>query len=391
VNAHRWVVVADSAFLPARGGGEREHLGFVRAAADRGALALLVVPTKGVLDVRPYQELAAGLPVLPSPRRTNPLLLGHPTRPYVVASRPAAADLVHRARALAPDATGVVVFSYKSWRIGEALARGLDLPAVLRQHNLEGAYHRSLAQQTSGLRGLVLRWESARITRDERRVDRAPWLRAVADISAYDAGRRRRRGAPAVHVPPFAFDARLAALPRRPDQRRRVLFLGALDVATNTAAVDWLLSGPWRAVRSEVPGAVLEIVGRGPSPALRTRLAGEPGVFLPADVPEVHSFLSTAAVALNPAVAGSGVNIKLVDYLQAGIPVVSTTLGSQGLHLGAGEDLEVHDDPAAFARAVVALLRDPARAEDLGAAGRRTIAAMLDPAANIRRLEESFG
>jgi polysaccharide biosynthesis protein PslH len=70
---------------------------------------------------------------------------------------------------------------------------------------------------------------------------------------------------------------------------------------------------------------------------------------------------------------------------------VSTTLGSQGLHLGAGEDLEVHDDPAAFARAVVALLRDPARAEGLGAAGRRTIAAMLDPAANIRRLEESFG
>jgi glycosyltransferase involved in cell wall biosynthesis len=113
-------------------------------------------------------------------------------------------------------------------------------------------------------------------------------------------------------------------------------------------------------------------------------------VVLHADVPEVHSFLSTDAVALNPAVAGSGVNIKLVDYLQAGIPVVSTTRGSQGLPLRPGQDLEVHDDPTAYAQAVVTLLQDPARAEVLGATGRRTVAAMLDPAANIRRLEESF-
>jgi len=108
-------------------------------------------------------------------------------------------------------------------------------------------------------------------------------------------------------------------------------------------------------------------------------------------VPDVHPFLTSAAVAVNPAVAGSGVNIKLVDYLQAGTPVVTTTLGSRGLRLVAGEDLEVHDQPEDIARSVGSLLLDPVRAEELGAHGRRTIAAALDPAANIRRLQETFG
>jgi glycosyltransferase involved in cell wall biosynthesis len=388
---HRWIVVADSPFLPARGGGEREHLGFVRAASEAGCLELLVVPSTGRLDTDPYQAALGPVPIVAAPRRTSVLRLAHPTRPYVVASRPVPGDLVERARELAPEATGIVVFSYKSWRLGEALARGLGLPAVLRQHNLEGPYHRSLARETSGLRGLVLRVEAARIVRDERRVDLAPWLSAVADISVHDAEHRRRRGATAVHVPPFAFDEALAALTRQPDGRRRVLFLGALDVATNTAAIDWLLAGPWPTIRGKVPGATLEIVGRGPSRALRSRLAQEPGVVLHADVPDVHPFLTSAAVAVNPAVAGSGVNIKLVDYLQAGTPVVTTTLGSRGLRLVAGEDLEVHDQPEDFARSVVSLLLDPVRAEELGAHGRRTIAAALDPAANIRRLQETFG
>jgi glycosyltransferase involved in cell wall biosynthesis len=390
VRKQRWIAVADSPFLPPHGGGEREHAGFVRAAFAQGLLALLIVPSKGPLELDEYEKLLPGVPVVEAPRRTGLLRLAHPTVPYVVASRPPQRDLVEQASALAPDASGIVLFSYKSWRIGKALAEGLGLPAVLRQHNLEGAYHRSLARETPGPRGLVLWLESMRITRDERRLELAPWLSAVADISAHDAEQRRDRGAPAVHVPPFAFDARLAALSRHPDQRHRVLFLGALDVATNTAALDWLLTGPWPAIVAQVPHATLDVVGRGPSRALRAKLEQQPGVVLHADVPDIHPFLTSASVAVNPAVAGSGVNIKLVDYLQAGIPVVSTTLGSQGLRLTAGADLEVQDQPEAFAAAVTALLRDPVRAEEMGVTGRRTIAAMLDPAANIRRLRSTL-
>jgi glycosyltransferase involved in cell wall biosynthesis/CelD/BcsL family acetyltransferase involved in cellulose biosynthesis len=384
---HAWVVIADSPFLPARGGGEREHLGFVRAAVATDHLALLVIPSSEALAMPAYDELLGDVPVLVTRRRENKLLLARPLKPYVVSSRPVRKDLLRKVRQLAPQATGVVVFSYKSWRIGEAVARELGVPAVLRQHNLEGAYHRSLAEGTTGPRGLALTLEARRIERDERRLEHASWLSAMADISATDAEVRRQRGGRAVHVPPFAQDASLLALPRTPEAGPRVLFIGALDVATNATALDWLLRDVWPSVGAQVPGAVLDIVGRGPTEALRRRLLAEPGVVLHADVPDIHPFLARASVAVNPAVSGSGVNIKLVDYLQAGVPVVTTTLGSQGLGLLDGAAYMVRDDPESFAEALGGLLRDPERAEALGSSGRHRIAELLDPETNIRRLE----
>ena len=381
------MVIADSPFLPARGGGEREHLGFVRAAVAAERLGLLVVPSSEPLAVEPYRELLGDVPLLVTRRRESKLLLARPVQPYVVSSRPVQSGLVERVRELVPSVTGVVVFSYKSWRIGEAVAKGLDVPAVLRQHNLEGAYHRSLAQGTKGPRGLVLHVEARRIERDERRLECAAWLRTMADISATDAEVRRKRGGRAVHVPPFAYDASLLALHRDPDPNPRVLFLGALDVTTNATALDWLLEGVWPSVRARVPGAVLDVVGRGPSEALRKRLLGEPGVLLHADVPDIHPYLAGASVAVNPAVSGSGVNIKLVDYLQAGVPVVTTTLGVQGLGLTDSGSLVVRDDPRSFGEALAALLKDREHAEAMGVSGRKRIAELLDPVSNILRLE----
>jgi polysaccharide biosynthesis protein PslH len=398
VQDQRWIVVADSPFLPAHGGGEREHLGFVRAAARSGRLALLVVPGAEESDVLAYQQELGDVPIVVTARRTTPLMLLHPTKPYVVASRPAPRWLVPRVAALAPDATGVVVFSYKSREIGETLARGLDLPAVMRQHNREGAYHRSLAGGTPGPRGLVLAWEAVRIERDEKRLGHADWLAGTADISLADAEWRRGTGAHSVvHVPPFALDLGPSTAVSSPDREGaadgvpHVLFLGALDVATNTDAVGWFLDTVWPRVTERHATAVLDVVGRGPSEALRERLAREPRVQLAADVPDVRPYLAAADVAVNPAVSGSGVNIKVIEYMDAAIPLVSTSLATRGLPLTSGVDLEVHDDEAGFADAVVRLLTDPESARKLAAQGQAHIREILDADANLDRIAELLG
>lgn len=404
---HRWIVVADSPFLPAHGGGEREHLGFVRAAVEAGLLQLLVVPSAQRVDERAYRRILGDAGLLVTPRRTSPLRLAHPTRPYVVASRPAPRWLTDRARQPAAGATGIVLFSYKSRRIGEVLGRDLGLPVVLRQHNREGAYHRSLAADTPGPRGWALRWDAARIERDERRLGRAPWLTGIADISLADAAWRRRAGARNVdHVPPFAIDPaqvstmRGAHVVRRSrwnaeaggpaDQVPRVLFLGALDVATNVSALAWFIGGVWPLVRAAHPDAQLDVVGRGPSRSLVRRLEGEPGVHLHADVPEVEPYLERADVAVNPAVSGSGVNIKLVECLAAAIPTVSTSSATRGLPLLPGRDLEVRDTVEGFADATCGLIADPVLARTLGRTGRAHVCRLLDPAVNLARLADLF-
>jgi glycosyltransferase involved in cell wall biosynthesis len=164
------------------------------------------------------------------------------------------------------------------------------------------------------------------------------------------------------------------------------VFVGALDIATNVTALAWLLDSVWPAVRSGQPQARLVVVGRHPDSALQARLARTEGVRLEADVPEVGPYLHRSAVAVNPAVSGSGVNIKLVEYLQAGCAVVSTSLATRGLPLEPDVDLLVRDEPDGFAHAVSALLADPVAARRLGTTGREHLLALLDPDRLLRQV-----
>jgi glycosyltransferase involved in cell wall biosynthesis len=392
IATHSWIMVADSDFVPTRGGGEREHLGFVRAAVRARCLAAIVVPTDPTsFDRELYLSVAPDVPIVPTLRQRSPVRLLHPRYPFVVASRPYRPGLARVVAEVAPDATGVVTFSYKSRLVGAGLARDLHLPMILRQHNREGDYHRSLAAGSQGVRKVVTSWEAWRIARDERRFDRSPEVLAVADISADDAAARRAAGAPRViHIPPFALDLDRPRINRHPTPGRRVLFLGALDVVTNRSALHWFVDVVWPIVRAENPDARLDIVGSRPPASLRQWIGKRPEIALHADVPDVAPFLANAAVAVNPAVVGSGVNIKLVEYLQGGVPVVSTHLATRGLSLRPGQDLEVHDEPARFAAAVSRLLTDPERAAELGESGRHRILELLDPQRSVQTLAAAF-
>ena len=101
---------------------------------------------------------------------------------------------------------------------------------------------------------------------------------------------------------------------------------------------------------------------------------------------EPATFLAAADVSINPAVSGSGVNIKLVEYLAAGAPVVSTTRGSAGLELTPGRDLLVADTPVEFAGAVGDLLTGRRDGSELGAAGQASARQILDTRASLGRL-----
>ncbi|HYO85518.1 MAG TPA: glycosyltransferase family 4 protein [Dermatophilaceae bacterium] len=398
---HRWIVVADSPFLPAHGGGEREHLGFVRAATARGLLAALVVPTDDDPaafdrqdDLAALRDLVAPAPALFVPRRRSVLAAATPWRPYVVGSRPPRRGVVADLRAMAPDATGVVIFTYKSHHLGHAVARGLGLSAVVRAHNLEGPYHHALAHSESAPKSWAIRAEAIRIDLDERRLERDGWLAGIADISSSDAAIRARRSrVPVRHVPTFALGGEpdWAAERHTPPATPVVTFIGALDVRTNHDALRWFRERVWPTVLAEVPGTCWHIVGRKPPPWLREEAAGWDSVRLFPDVPDPKEYLRGTTVAVNPAVSGSGVNIKLVEYLAMAVPVVSTERGMQGLGLNRGVDLAVADDPTVFAAEVVALLRDPDRAQRLGYTGQTTALEILDVDRSLGLLAGMFG
>jgi polysaccharide biosynthesis protein PslH len=132
------------------GGDEREHLGFVEAAVAADLLSALVVPVDADPaavgredDLPAIARLVDPAPLITVPRRRSLVSALHGRLPYVVASRPAPAELADQVRRAAPNADGIVVFAYKSHELGRVLAESLGLPAVVRFHNLEGVYHHS--------------------------------------------------------------------------------------------------------------------------------------------------------------------------------------------------------------------------------------------------------
>ena len=392
----RWVVVAESPFIPSDGGTEREHFGFLEAATAAGLVSAVVVPVDPDLKAVNRQDDLPAIERLISPAR----LIVVPRRrglwraltwrlPYVVASRPAPSDLVDKIRAAAPDADGVVVFAYKSHELGRVIAEGLGLPAIVRFHNLEGTYYRALADSASPPRSWAIRMEAARIDADERRLERSGWLRAIVDISASDATIRGSRSrVPVEHLPSFALGGlQGAGQPNRePSEIPSVVFLGSLDVATNQDSLAWFADRVWPRVRAKRPEARWLVVGRRPTTAVRELVHSLSGAELHADVPDPSVFLRQAHLAVNPAVSGSGVNIKLIDYLAAGVPVVSTQRGMSGLGLAAGRDLVVADEPETFASEVLSLLADHGAAERLGSTGRQTALSILDVETSLRRM-----
>lgn len=146
-----------------------------------------------------------------------------------------------------------------------------------------------------------------------------------------------------------------------------VVFVGSMDMMANQDAMKFFVKEIFPFVRREVP-ATLVIVGRNPSSSI-TGLANS-SVVVTGTVPDVRPHLARAHVVVVPLRFGGGTRIKILEAMAMAKPIVSTSLGAEGLPVTDGRDIWLADDPQAFAAAVVALLRAPSERARLGTAGR---------------------
>jgi glycosyltransferase involved in cell wall biosynthesis len=160
----------------------------------------------------------------------------------------------------------------------------------------------------------------------------------------------------------------------RPDRCVReqglLLFLGSLDWRPNLDAVDQLLSTIFPAVRAQEPGARLWLVGRNPPEALRRRAGSTRGVELHASVPDVRPFLERSMLLVVPIRIGGGSRLKILEAFAAGLPVISTRIGAEGLKVQNGVHLAVVENIAGMASEIVSLMNDPERRSSLAREGR---------------------
>ncbi len=159
----------------------------------------------------------------------------------------------------------------------------------------------------------------------------------------------------------------------QPTEAFRLVFTGTLDYEPNVDAVLWFTQQILPLIRRDIPAAQFHVIGRNPAPRIRELSSQTSNVTVTGFVPDLRPTLAAAAVYVCPLRLGAGLKNKLLEAMAMGMAIVTTTEGASGNAGRDGQHFLVADDPASFAAAVVTLLRDPQRRQQLGAAARQLV------------------
>ena len=261
------------------------------------------------------------------------------------------------------------------------LAQGGSLKRLLDQHNATFQIVARLARnEPRRWRRLLLLREARAFVRYE--VDVCQRFDHVTFVAEED------RQALLVHMQDRALEARSTVIPICVDTDAappvepvptpfRVTHVGTMYWPPNVEGLLWFWEEVWPQVRAKAPQARLTLIGKNPPPQFQA-LDARPDVDVPGYVEDLTPYLAETAVFVVPLHAAGGMRVKIVDAWCWGVPIVSTTIGAEGIDVRVGENILIADTPDRFAGIVVQLLDDPALQAQLRASGRRWVEAQYD-------------
>jgi len=363
-------------------------------------------------DTGPLEALCQPLITVPAPKRST----GDRLRTLLATRAP---DMAHRLRSAAyADALRQLVtsepFDIVQVEAIELAAYGMMIPKwlgtgrperdtrrrrpalVFDDHNAEYLLQQRHFQTDLGQPG---RWPQAlyslvqwrRLRRFERRICRQ--ADAVLAVSQADA-QALARLVPGLDplVLPNGVDVGRTH-PGLPDslplRHPAILFTGKMDYRPNVDAMLWFHGSVWPLVRARLPDAHLYVVGKD----LHRRLASlrsDPSVTVTGYVADILPYFGGADVYVAPLRIGGGTRLKVLEAMSAGLPLVATTLGVEGIGLTHDEHALLADTPTGFSQAILALVRDLERGRALGEAARQFVVERYDWEQIAARLEPLY-
>jgi len=263
-------------------------------------------------------------------------------------------------------------FIFPGWSLGDALER-----AVLFEHNVETMIWRRHAENASDpLRRFYFELQARRMfTREQLFCRRARHVVAVSPVDAQmfrDLFGLREVSTVATGVDIDYFRASVSNNSAvRP--RFDIVFVGSMDWMPNQDAVRFFLAEILPLIRRTIPDCSVGIVGRTPSAEMIELGRRDGRVTLTGTVPDVRPFLWDAKLSIVPLRIGGGTRLKIYESMAAGTPVVSTSIGAEGLEVTNGSDIRLADTPESFAAACLELITNPGERERLASAAQKLV------------------
>ena len=191
-------------------------------------------------------------------------------------------------------------------------------------------------------------------------------------------------------VIPIAVDTSALAFAPRSADARHVLSVATMFYPPNAEGVLWFGRHVFPRVRSALPGTRFVVVGSRPTPAVSELGRRSPGIDVMGYVSNLKPVLQQSGVLVVPVHSGSGMRVKILEGFARGIPIVSTSIGIEGIDARHNVHLLVADDPRGFAAAVVRLLCEPETARRLARAGRQLVETHYDWRTALGSLDQVY-
>jgi len=338
---------------------ETPHLPAVRAICDRvipvpiqrSRLRDLAYLARSLLTGRPFLIERDDLPAMRAAVK------------QVLAETPM--DVIHA------DQLGMAQFALR----GAALpGAGAHPPATLFDaHNAVWLIVERMAQNARPFLRPLINFEARRVKRYEtgllRKFDHTITVTEIDRQAYLSAG--GEAVAQKLSVIPIATDTRTLQPTARQPGSLNLLTLGTLHYPPNADGIRWFFTEIYPGVKAALAGVTLTIIGKNPPADFLALARQDSSVTVTGYVPDLDPLMAQAAVMVIPVRAGGGMRVRILEAFARAMPVVTTTVGLEGIDARPGEDVLVADTPAAFEAAVVQLLRDPQLQQRLAVNGRR--------------------
>ena len=240
-------------------------------------------------------------------------------------------------------------------------------PSVLFQHNVEAMiWKRHYEVQKNAAKKTYLYRQWRKMWAFEAKM--CPQFDCVVAVSREDREQMQQEyGVEAIYDVPTGVDT---AFFRPSSETKRkpahLVFTGSMDWLPNEDAIRYFTEQILPRIKQAVPGVTLTVVGRDPFPGLVELSKRDSSVVVTGRVDDVRPYMDEAAVYIVPLRIGGGTRLKIYEAMAMEKPIVSTSIGAEGLPVANGEEILLADTPETFADAVVGLLQQEDRATEIG-------------------------
>ncbi|HOP46445.1 MAG TPA: glycosyltransferase family 4 protein [Desulfobacteraceae bacterium] len=168
-----------------------------------------------------------------------------------------------------------------------------------------------------------------------------------------------------------------------------LVMTGNFDSFQNKYGAIWFIRDVWPLIQKQLPEARLELIGRG-SRIFGKKFGALPNVWFLGEVSDIIPHLRQAALSVVPLFHGSGTRFKILEALACATPVVSTSLGAEGLGLIPDKEITIADNAYDFSKEIIGLLKSPSKRRMLAQNGRKIISERYGFQVNTERIKNAI-